>query len=577
MKTLLPFLKLYRRHIIRLLAGIVLAVLTLLASIGLLTLSGWFLAATSLAGVAGIYSFNYMLPAAGVRGAAISRTVARYLERLVSHDTTFRVLQHLRVFTFSKLLPLSPAGIARFREGELLNRLVADVDTLDHLYLRVISPLAGALAVIVVVTTGLSWLDGGLALTLGALMLLTLIVIPPVFYRAGLPVGADLTRLRGEYRSGLTRWLQGQAELSLYGAAHTFRSALDKTEQAWLAAQQRQASLTGLSQGLVMLMGGIAVTLLLWLSASGIGGDPYPGAYIALFVFCALAAFEALGPVGTAFQHLGHVIASAQRVSQIIQQRPAVTFSRHGEMPSRAGAALSLKEVSFRYDGEGAFAIQGLTLDIRAGEHIALLGRTGCGKSTLLQLLTRAWDPQQGAILLNDQPLADWREADLRARTSVVTQRVHLFSASLRDNLILAAPGSSDETLCNALLQVGLEKLLDNDQGLNAWLGEGGRQLSGGELRRLGLARALLHGGDLMLLDEPTEGLDAETEQQILALLRDVARGKTLIMVTHRLRGLAHFDRICVMDRGQIIEQGNHQELVSKQGRYWTFLQRFAL
>ncbi|MBD8163190.1 heme ABC transporter ATP-binding protein/permease CydC [Erwinia persicina] len=577
MKTLLPFLKLYRRHIIRLLAGIVLAVLTLLASIGLLTLSGWFLAATSLAGVAGIYSFNYMLPAAGVRGAAISRTVARYLERLVSHDTTFRVLQHLRVFTFSKLMPLSPAGIARFREGELLNRLVADVDTLDHLYLRVISPLAGALAVIVVVTTGLSWLDSGLALTLGALMLLTLIAIPPVFYRAGLPVGADLTRLRGEYRSGLTRWLQGQAELSLYGAARSFRSAMEATEQGWLAAQQRQASLTGLSQGLVMLMGGIAVTLLLWLSASGIGGDPYPGAYIALFVFCALAAFEALGPVGTAFQHLGHVIASAQRVSQIIEQRPAVNFSCQGDQPQRAGAALGLKDVSFRYGDEGTFAIAGVTLDIRAGEHIALLGRTGCGKSTLLQLLTRAWDPQQGAILLNDQPLADWSEAELRARTSVVTQRVHLFSASLRDNLILAAPGSSDEALCDALLQVGLEKLLDNDQGLNAWLGEGGRQLSGGELRRLGLARALLHGGDLMLLDEPTEGLDAETEQQILTLLRDVAQGKTLIMVTHRLRGLAHFDRICVMDNGQIIEQGNHQELVSKQGRYWTFLQRFAL
>lgn len=576
MKTLLPFLKLYRRHIVRLLAGIVLAVLTLLASIGLLTLSGWFLAATSLAGVAGIYSFNYMLPAAGVRGTAISRTVARYLERLVSHDTTFRVLQHLRVFTFSKLLPLSPAGIARFREGELLNRLVADVDTLDHLYLRVISPLVGALAVIVVVTVGLSWLDTGLALTLGALMLLTLIVIPPVFYRAGLPVGADLTRLRGEYRSSLTRWLQGQAELSLYGAASQFRSTMNATEQAWLAAQRRQASLTGMSQGLVMMMGGIAVTLLLWLSAVGIGGDPYPGAYIALFVFCALAAFEALAPVGTAFQHLGHVIASAKRVSQIIEQRPAVNFAAESGTPQGAGAALSLHDVSFRY-GEGPFAIAGLSLEIGAGEHIALLGRTGCGKSTLLQLLTRAWDPQQGTILLNGQPLTDWSEADLRARTSVVTQRVHLFSASLRDNLLLAAPTCRDDQLCDALHQVGLETLLENDQGLNAWLGEGGRQLSGGELRRLGLARALLHGGDLMLLDEPTEGLDAETEQQILALLRQVARGKTLIMVTHRLRGLAHFDRICVMDSGQILEQGNHQELVSKQGRYWTFLQRFAL
>ncbi|MBK0033848.1 cysteine/glutathione ABC transporter ATP-binding protein/permease CydC [Erwinia sp. S43] len=576
MKTLLPFLKLYRRHIWRLLFGMLLAAVTLLASIGLLTLSGWFLAATSLAGVAGIYSFNYMLPAAGVRGAAISRTVARYVERLVSHDGTFRVLQHLRVFTFSKLLPLSPAGIARFRQGELLNRLVADVDTLDHLYLRVISPLVGALVVVAVVTVGLSWLDVGLALTLAALMLLTLLLLPPVFYRAGLPVGQDLTRLRGQYRSGLTRWLHGQAELRLYGAAAQFRNALDGTEQQWLNVQLRQASLTGLSQALVMLMGGIAVTLMLWLSAAGIGGDPHPGAYIALFVFCALAAFEALGPVGTAFQHLGHVIASAQRVTQIIEQEPAVTFT--ATSPQNAGgAAVTLRDVSFRYASSDPLALDSVSLDIASGEHIALLGRTGCGKSTLLQLLTRAWDPQQGEIVLNGIPLTNWSEADLRSRTSVVTQRVHLFTSTLRDNLLLAAPNASDEELSTALHQVGLDKLLDNEQGLNAWLGEGGRQLSGGELRRLGLARALLHNGDLLLLDEPTEGLDAETEQQILSLLRKVSKGKTLIMVTHRLRGLANFDRICVMDSGRIIEQGDHQKLVADRGRYWTFLQRFAL
>ena len=576
MKTLLPFLKLYRRHIWRLLFGMLLAAVTLLASIGLLTLSGWFLAATSLAGVAGIYSFNYMLPAAGVRGAAISRTVARYVERLVSHDGTFRVLQHLRVFTFSKLLPLSPAGIARFRQGELLNRLVADVDTLDHLYLRVISPLVGALVVVAVVTVGLSWLDVGLALTLAALMLLTLLLLPPVFYRAGLPVGQDLTRLRGQYRSGLTRWLQGQAELRLYGAAAQFRNALDGTEQQWLNVQLRQASLTGLSQALVMLMGGIAVTLMLWLSAAGIGGDPHPGAYIALFVFCALAAFEALGPVGTAFQHLGHVIASAQRVTQIIEQEPAVTFT--ATSPQNAGgAAVTLRDVSFRYASSDPLALDSVSLDIASGEHIALLGRTGCGKSTLLQLLTRAWDPQQGEMVLNGIPLNSWTEADLRSRTSVVTQRVHLFTSTLRDNLLLAAPNASDEELSTALHQVGLDKLLDNEQGLNAWLGEGGRQLSGGELRRIGLARALLHNGDLLLLDEPTEGLDAETEQQILSLLRKVSKGKTLIMVTHRLRGLANFDRICVMDSGRIIEQGDHQKLVADRGRYWTFLQRFAL
>lgn len=576
MRTLLPFLKLYRRHLWRLLFGMLLASVTLLASIGLLTLSGWFLAATSVAGVAGLYTFNYMLPAAGVRGAAITRTAARYVERLVSHDGTFRVLQHLRVFTFSKLFPLSPAGVARFRQGELLNRLVADVDTLDHLYLRVISPLVGALVVIIVVSVGLSWLDVGLALTLAMLMLITLLVLPPLFYRAGLPVGADLTHLRGQYRSQLTRWLQGQAELNLYGAAIPFRRALDAIEKQWLEVQLRQTSLTGLSQAMVMLMGGVAVTLILWLSAAGIGGDPHPGAYIALFVFCSLAAFEALGPVGTAFLHLGHVIASAQRVTQIIEQQPAVTFPAAG-VASGSGAALSLRDVSFRYASNEPLALDNITLEVAAGEHIALLGRTGCGKSTLLQLLTRAWDPLQGEITLNGQPLSTWDEAALRSRTSVVTQRVHLFTSTLRDNLLLAAPESSDEQLCATLHQVGLDKLLDNDQGLNAWLGEGGRQLSGGELRRLGLARALLHKGDLLLLDEPTEGLDAETEQQILALLRDVAQGKTLIMVTHRLRGLAHFDRICVMDSGQIIEQGSHDRLLSERGRYWTFLQRFTL
>ena len=159
MRALLPYLALYKRHKWMLSLGIVLAIVTLLASIGLLTLSGWFLSASAVAGVAGLYSFNYMLPAAGVRGAAITRTAGRYFERLVSHDATFRVLQHLRIYTFSKLLPLSPAGLARYRQGELLNRVVADVDTLDHLYLRVISPLVGAFVVIMVVTIGLSFLD----------------------------------------------------------------------------------------------------------------------------------------------------------------------------------------------------------------------------------------------------------------------------------------------------------------------------------------------------------------------------------------------------------------------------------
>lgn len=572
MRALLPYLALYKRHKWMLTLGVVLAILTLLASIGLLTLSGWFLSASAVAGFAGLYSFNYMLPAAGVRGTAIARTAGRYFERLVSHDATFRVLQHLRIFTFSKLLPLSPAGLARFRQGDLLNRVVADVDTLDHLYLRVISPLVGAFVVIAVVTLGLCMLDVPLALTLGGIMLLTLLLLPPLFYRAGKATGEKLTHLRGDYRQQLTSWLQGQAELTIFGASRRYRARMESTELSWHEAQRRQSELTALSQALMLLIGGFAVIAMLWMAAGGVGGNTQPGALIALFVFCALAAFEALAPVTGAFQHLGQVIASAVRITQIVEQTPEVQFKEgHSVVPD--SVAVQLTEVTFAYEGQTQNALDGINLTVQAGQHVAILGRTGCGKSTLLQLLTRAWDPRQGQILFNTTPLTDFNEQTLRKIVSVVPQRVHLFSATLRDNLLLASPTASDEALCAVLEKVGLHKLLEDD-GLNAWLGEGGRQLSGGELRRLAVARALLHDAPFMLLDEPTEGLDATTESQILDLLAQTMKNKTVLMVTHRLRGLANFDQIIVMDNGQIIEQGSHAELFAKQGRYYQFKQR---
>lgn len=266
MRALLPYLTLYKRHKWMLTLGIVLAIVTLLASIGLLTLSGWFLSASAVVGVTGIYSFNYMLPAAGVRGAAITRTAGRYFERLVSHDATFRVLQHLRIYTFSKLLPLSPAGLARYGQGELLNRVVADVDTLDHLYLRVLSPLVGAFVVIVVVTLGLSVLDLTLAITLGGIMLLTLFILPPLFYQAGKSAGQNLTHLRGQYRQQLTSWLQGQAELTLFGASERYRTQMEATELQWHEAQRRQSELTALSQAVMLLIGALAVVMMLWMA-----------------------------------------------------------------------------------------------------------------------------------------------------------------------------------------------------------------------------------------------------------------------------------------------------------------------
>jgi ATP-binding cassette subfamily C protein CydC len=576
MKELMPFLRLFNRHPWRLGLGVILAIVTLLASIGLLTLSGWFLAASSLAGVAGLYTFNYMLPAAGVRGAAITRTAARYFERLVSHDATFRVLQHLRVFTFSKLIALAPEQLARFRQGELLNRFVSDVDTLDHLYLRVISPFIGAAVVIVVVTCGLSLLDVPLALILGGIMLLTLVLMPPLFWLLGTSAGQQIAHYQASWRMQFTHWISGLSELKIYGAAHQWRNKLDTEELNWQEAQRRQHRLQALAQSLLLLISGTTVTLLLWISANGVGDNSAPGAFIALFVFCGLAAFESLAPVAGAFLPLAQVTSAAQRVQEIIEQPAAILFPMT-KVESISGIQLKIENVSFNYAQRPEPVLQNFSLSMRAGEHLALLGPTGCGKSSLLTLITRGWEAQQGSITLNNIALADWDEASLRSRISVVTQRVHLFSQTLRDNLLLAKPDADDEQLIAALHQVGLAHLANHNEGLNAWMGDGGRPLSGGELRRIAIARALLHDGDLWLLDEPTEGLDASTERQILALLEHVTRDKTLIMVTHRLSGLDVMDRICVMDQGQIIESGTHAELISKAGRYWRFHQRFTL
>ena len=573
MKVLLPFLALYRRHWFLITLGIILAIVTLLASIGLLTLSGWFLAGAAIAGFPGIYYFNYMLPAAGVRGAAIFRTAGRYGERLVSHDATFKVLAHLRVFAFSKVLPLSPGGISRFRQGELLNRLVADVETLDHLYLRVLSPIITAFFVTFVLIFGLSYLDPRLAWVLGGVMLFLLFTMPWVFYRAGKPIGQELTELRGSYRAILTSALQGQAEITLFGATARFRSNLSKIENKWQVRQQQQATLTGLSQAIILLAAGLTATLLLWMAAEHVGGNTQPGALIALFVFCALAAFEALGPVAVAFQHMGQVIASATRVSQLMEAKPEVSFPIDGKQITQLDS-LIIDDISFTYPNQPFAVLNHVSLSLEKGQHLALLGKTGCGKSTLMQLITRAWDVNHGEIKFNGLPISTFSEAALRSVMSVVPQRVHVFSDTLRNNLRLANETATDSEICEVLTQVGLENLLENTLKLNAWMGEGGRQLSGGEQRRLGIARALLHNTPLILLDEPTEGLDAHTELQILALLKEKCVDKTLLVITHRMQGLERMDKICVMDNGRIVEQGNHQQLLNQQGRYYQFRQR---
>ena len=572
MRALLPFLRLFKFAKLPLFLGLVLMITGLASSIGLLTTSGWFLAATAIAGLGTLFNFFY--PSASVRGLAIGRTLFRYFEKLVTHDATFRILAKLRVQVFEKIIPLSPAVLNRYRNSDLLNRLVSDVDTLDSLYLRLIAPFITAIFVILAMCIGLSFVNAPLALGLGVSLLLLVLVIPTVFYQLGKKFGDKLVHSRALYRTQFLEFIQAQAELLLFNAEDKLKDNMAKTEANWQADQQKEANLSGFSTALSLFLNGLIIAAMLWFSSQAeFGNDEYRMAFIALFTFAALASFEILMPLGSAFLHIGQVIASAERVTDIIEQQPLVTFNGKAEFNQNATTLIEAKDLSFTYPERQNRALENLNLTIQKGKKVAILGKTGSGKSTLLQLLVRNYDVNQGQLFLAGNPIADYAEDTLRSQFCFLTQRVHVFSDTLRQNLQFAsAVNISDEKMIEVLNQVGLGKLLEQEQGLDIWLGDGGRPLSGGEQRRLGLARILLNDAPILLLDEPTEGLDRETERQILRLILAHAENKTLIMVTHRLTAIEQFDELFVIDEAKLIEKGTYAELLQLEKGFFKQL-----
>lgn len=572
MRTLLPFIRLFKFAKFPLILGLVLMILGLGSSMGLLTVSGWFLAATAIAGLGTLFNFFY--PSASVRGLAIGRTVMRYFEKIVTHDATFRILSKLRVQVFEKIIPLSPAVLNRYRNSDLLNRLVSDVDTLDSLYLRLLAPFFTAAFVIIAMTIGLSFVNIPLALGLGLFLLILLIIIPTVFYRLGQEFGERLIQARATYRTQFLEFIQAQAELLLFNAEDKLKEKMSATEKTWQEDQAKEAKLSGFSTALVLFLNGLLISGMLWFASNAdFGTDEYHTAYIALFTFAALAAFEIIMPLGAAFLHIGQVIAAAERVTEVIEQKPLVEFNGNEEFETKV-RLIYAKDLSFSYPGQETLVLKNLTLDLGQGQKIAILGKTGSGKSSLLQLLVRNYDAHQGELLLAEKPISAYSEETLRHQICFLTQRVHVFSDTLRQNLQFASADKiSDEKMMEVIHQVGLSKLLEQEgKGLDLWLGDGGRPLSGGEQRRLGLARILLNNAPILLLDEPTEGLDRETERQILRLILQHAENKTLIMVTHRLSSIEQFDKICVIDNGRLIEEGDYNSLITKENGFFKRL-----
>ena len=540
MLTLLrPYIALYKHYFWQIVIGLGLSILTLFASIFLLSLSGWFLASTAVVGVAGLYTFNYMLPAAGVRAAAITRTASRYVERLVDHNTTFKILAYLRTLAFRKILPLSANQLAQYQKADLLNRFIVDIDALDHLYLKLFSPIVTALVVILLLFVGLSYINLPIALIITIVLTITLLAMPVIFYHAGKQLGETLAKQQSEYRALLINYLQGQAELTLFNAQHRYRTKLDKLESDWLFHQQRQSTLMALSSALVVLIAGFLTLLVLWLITQYTLSP-----LVALFVFVCLASSEILAPIPGAFIFLGQVLTSATRTTVLFNQTPDIKFIEQGKTIDLSIAKLQLDDISFSYPNQPFAILSHFSLTINSGQHVGLIGKTGCGKSTLLNLVTRTWEANSGKILINDIPVDQLDEATLRQTIAVVPQVITIFSDTLKQNLLIGNRQASDQQLIDVLHQVELSKLLATDQGLNLPLGQGGRALSGGEIRRIGIARALLHNSPLILMDEPTESLDQQTEQQIIELIKQTCKNKTLLMVTHRLTDSPLFDRV---------------------------------
>ncbi|MDE9379969.1 cysteine/glutathione ABC transporter ATP-binding protein/permease CydC [Vibrio alginolyticus] len=571
MRDLLPYLKLYKKHWFGLSLGMLLAFATLSASIGLLTLSGWFISASAVAGLTiARETFNYMLPGGGVRGLAMSRTAGRWGERVVSHNATFKLLTDLRIFFFKKLAPLIPGRISNLRDADLLNRLVADVDAMDHVYLRLVSPVTVGVFGIFFLTLFLMWFDTSLGLILGSILLIMLLIWPVLFYKLGKRNGGELTQNKADLRVTTLDWIEGYSELTLFGAEERYRNAILETQQKLMANQFVNANLTGMASAALMLFNGLTLVLMLWLAADGVGGNA-PDPFIALMAFATMASFELLMPIAGAFQHLGQTLSSARRLNEVILSEPEVQFAEE-KLDINKPLDITFSNVTFNYPDSERSVLNAVDLTIPATNKVAIVGQTGSGKSTLIQLLTRYWDPKKGYISIAGIELTQWNESQLRESISVVSQRVDILNGTLRDNLLIAKPDANDDHLANILKDVGLEKLLENN-ALDSWLGDGGRQLSGGEKRRIGIARAILHDAPILLLDEPTEGLDKQTEQSIMALFEKHFEGKTVIFITHRLIGLEAMDSIVLIEQGEIVEHGSHETLLNEQGRYFQLRQ----
>lgn len=524
----------FTRHRGRLLLTVLLLWTTMLAGTALLGLSGGFLTAAALAGAAGLGSgFNFFSPSAGIRGLTMARIVSRYFEKLVGHDVTLRIARDLRVWFFRRALPLAPARLAGIRTGELLARLMSDIGEVDGLLVRAIGPLLalGGVSLVAVLSAGLIYPPA--ALLLAVLALAIGVGVPWLTVRGAGGQERDRALHRAQLRTQAFEGLEGAADLTALHAREDWNlRVLVAAKQLRSRDRRRRWRLVG-GNALHGLCAAVGLVGMLWVALSGFERGAIDAALAAALVFLTVALIELWAGIGLAWQSWLSGRVAAARLESIVDQPPGVQDATAPVALPAQAATLQLEQVAFRWPGQARALLEGVQLTVAPGDRLAIRGDSGSGKTTLSALLLRLWDPDEGRVLYGGQDIRNVAQDAWHKQVAWLPQSAPVFAGSIADNLRVGDAQATDERLWQVLADVRLQTWAAQIGGLNAWVGENGATMSAGQARRLALARALLRGSPILLLDEPTEGLDVDTAHALLHDMVAALHGRSLVMITH--------------------------------------------
>lgn len=547
MKSILAFRTLFIGQAKGLLLALLLSLVTLGAGVALLGTSGWFITAAALT-TAGL-GFNLFVPSALVRAFSFIRILARYGERLAGHDATLRLLSDIRGWLFARLFPRLPFSDRSLRHGDLVSRLTADVDALDTAFLVAIGPIAAAIAIGGTLTAVLAWLLPGAALVYGLCFAIAVLLVPTGLVLASRRAGSDVVTRAAAARAAVLDGIEGHADLTLFGALGATQTRFRNTAERLSAARLSLATLTALAGFGVQALAAIALVGSLWLGLQAFASAQVEGPVLAGLLLAIAGSFEATSTIVRSVGKLTTAMAAAERLTAIADSPITIADPATPE-PLPSHLTLDIDNISFNYPG-GPPVLSHLSLSVAPGDHVAITGASGGGKSSLLALLLRLAEPQSGRITLGGINLPALRQADVHASMALLSQDSPLFNDTIRANLLIARPAADDGALWAALTAAGIEPFVRAlPHGLDTLVGEGGRTVSTGQARRLCLARTLLSNAKILLLDEPTTGLDRTAEVAFFETLRQAATGRTVILVTHAAIPDGTVDRVLTLRNG---------------------------